>query len=218
MSGPLDLSGWTWDGSRAGSLYAVPAEQRIAAAEQLTAAGWWVHADLILDPAGASTGVPPETLVAVRERLPHALLEVHVIELGPARTPLDVVLAARPDRVVLSAERCRRDTSPVRAAGAQVWVEHVGRPLPSELARPGALDGVLVMLIDPGTTQTIDLERLDAAPTGAPGLPVGVDGGVGRQHVHALSDAGVQHLVSGRALLSQQHQHTRPQGPEESRR
>ncbi|MFD0483268.1 hypothetical protein ACFQ46_11740 [Kineococcus sp. GCM10028916] len=214
MTGPLDLSGWSWGGSAAGSLYAVPAEERLAAAHQLDGAGWWVHVDLVLDPSGVSTGVSVETLQLVRESLPQTRLEVHVIDLGPVPTPLDVVLAAQPDRVVLSAGRCRREGEEVRAAGAQVWVEHAGSPLPPDLV----VDGALVMLIDPGTTQPIDLARLDAVASLPPGLPVGVDGGVGRAHVQALTDAGVQHLVSGRALLSQQHQHIRPRATEESRR
>lgn len=206
-SDPLDLTGWPGTGSRAGSLYAVPAPDRIAAARQLAAAGWWVHVDVMVAPAGTSGGVGLDELAAVRAELPGARVEVHVIDLGGDLDPvLAQVLRARPDRVVLPPAHCDRR----RVGGVELWAERDRRPLPTGLD----VDGVLVMLIDPGTTQPIDLDRLAAVADVPAGLAVGVDGGVGPGHAGVCARAGVGHLVSGRALLSQ-HQ---PQLTEESRR
>lgn len=205
MSQVLELTGWDGPGTRAGSLYAVPAVDRLAAARELAEAGWWIHVDVMSD----GRGVTVAELARVRAAFPSARIEVHVIDLPPATgapLPLADVLAARPDRVVLAAGRCALEGAAVRAGGAELWAEGHEDPVP---ARAG-VEGVLVMLIDPGTTQSIDLSRLDRVAALPPGLGVGVDGGVGPQHVAALVRTGVQHLVSGRALLSQHH-HSRSQ-------
>jgi len=197
--------------SRAGSLYAVPAPLRVRAAHELTDAGWWVHVDLIVRPTAAGpdpdTGVTRAELRRVRDERPDARLDVHVIDLTPSgpgggdglARVLDDVLPGRPDRVVLPAARCAPDDPAARAvrdAGAALWAEAGAAP-------PAAgVDGLLVMLIDPGTTQSIDLRRLTAVRGAPPGLPVGVDGGVGRDHTTACLRAGARHLVSGRALLT----------------
>lgn len=195
-SQPLDLSGWEGPGTRAGSLFAVPAADRLAAARQLAGAGWWVHVDVMSDGSGVSVA----ELARVRSALPTARIEVHVIDLGDPQ-PLGDVLDARPDRVVLSPGRCLAEGAGVRDRGAELWAQGHEEPLPA-----GAdVAGVLVMLIDPGTSQSVDLSRLDRVPGLPPGLGIGVDGGVGPQHLPTLVRTGVRHLVSGRALLSQQH-------------
>ncbi|MGI4894677.1 MAG: hypothetical protein ACRYF3_06165 [Janthinobacterium lividum] len=204
----LHLDGWdtpTPGLTRSGSLYAFSPAQRVEAAHQLAAAGWWIHADVILRRRGAGVdpdaGVARDTLAAVRRELPAALLEVHVIDLaGNALDELlPEVLSARPDRVILPAPRCGTDDPAVRAVrdhGAQLWAESGTLPA---AATP---DGVLVMLIDAGTTQSVDLSRLAAVARAPSNVPVGVDGGVGREHTEEIVRAGARHLVSGRALLS----------------
>ncbi|MFB9378078.1 hypothetical protein ACFFKU_09530 [Kineococcus gynurae] len=202
----LDLDGWA-DGpagaTRAGSLYALPPSLRARAARELHAAGWWVHVDVILGPGGTHTGVDPAQLKQVRRDLPRARIEVHVI--APHRGDAEVVpelpalLRARPQRVVLPARLCRAGhpaEALVRAAGAACWAEVDRDPPP----RPWTVDGFLLMLITPGSTEPLDPARV-AGAAGLHGLPLGADGGVGRGHSALLHGAGVTHLVSGRALL-----------------
>jgi 2-desacetyl-2-hydroxyethyl bacteriochlorophyllide A dehydrogenase len=212
------LGGWMAEctgASGAGSLFAVADADRVAVAAALAARDRWVHVDVILSADGSWHGVPAQTLVAVRHALPHARVEVHLIDLdgGPGRPRPDrvddalaTVLPQRPQRVVLPAHRCSHGDPAlrmVRAAGAQAWVEvRPGADLPRVQANLHLVDGALVMLIDPGTREAADLRHLDAVRTLAPHTPVGVDGGVGPANVAACLAAGATHLVSGRGLLT----------------
>lgn len=185
----------------AGSLYAVEPVLRRAAACQLAEAGWWVHVDVIVPARGPLRGVSLEDLAAVRSALPQARVEVHLVDLAATDrigAVLEEVLLSTPDRVVLPDRWCTTDGHRVRGAGAQLWVELDRSPLLTDVA----VDGVLVMLIEPGTTQTIDLTRLAAIASLPAGTAIGVDGGVGPEHEAQCVAAGVRHLVSGRALLN----------------
>jgi hypothetical protein len=193
----LDLGGWDGPGSRAGSLYSTPPELRRDAARQLAAAGWWLHVDVLLTPDGPE-GISVDALAEVRDELPDALVEVHLMEFGGQLSPvLDSFLELRPDRVVLPASRCGTDGPRVRDTGTQVWSEVHRGVLPDV-----EVDGLLLMLIDPGTRQDCDLDRLRATSTFPAGVPVGVDGGVRPPHLAPCLEAGVRHLISGRALLT----------------
>lgn len=195
----LDLDGWDGAAERSGSLYSIPSEHRFAAARQLTEQGWWLHVDVLAAPV--PDGVSAEELRRVRAELPDARVEVHVMDLGGDYAgALDTALKHRPDRMVLPATRCAADGPLVRATGAELWSERHHDPLPDV-----PLDGVLLMLIDPGTRATCDLTRLRHLADVPAGTPVGVDGGVSREHLEAVQAAGVRHVVVGRALLSQQH-------------
>ena len=214
----LSLDGWPAPGGATtvgGSLYALPRAHRLTAAEELAARGWWVHADVLLDEAGTGAGVSLAEVAQVRSLLPGALIEVHLIELGGgdravaraedrfART-LAEALTCRPTRVVLPSARCAPDGDAVRRAreaGAAVWAEVAPRDDVSGDAALGSVDGALVMLIEPGTTEEADLRRLSQVTTLSWGLPVGVDGGVAPDNLDACLRAGATHLVVGRALV-----------------
>ncbi|MGY1692620.1 hypothetical protein [Geodermatophilus sp. SYSU D01105] len=197
--------------STAGSLYALPPESRPAGATLLHARGHWVHVDVLTAGGRAVGGVAVETLAAVRAALPAARVEVHVIERasGPAAPApddlLERLLAARPQRLVLPPGWCAAGSPAahrIRGSGGEVWTE-VAPTVAVDVVRglAGAVDGALVMLIQPGTREAADLSRLDTVRQLAAHLPVGVDGGVRPEHTAACLAAGAVHLVSGRALL-----------------
>ncbi|WP_328291412.1 hypothetical protein OG218_01370 [Kineococcus sp. NBC_00420] len=227
MIGPLHLTGWSDTVEHAGSLYAVQPAQRHAAAQQLAEAGWWIHVDIIVPGEGPLLGVGLDELAAVAQDLPEAKVEVHIVDLvGTDRVAavLDQVLSIGADRLVLPSAWCLREGNRVKAHGVQLWAELNRTPLPEYVFADGVVDGVLVMLIEPGTTQSIDLNRLSAVADLPTDCTIGVDGGVGPHHEAECRAAGVEHLVSGRALLARptsspsiQSQPTR-RGTEESRR
>ena len=201
--------------STAGSLYALPPASRPAAAALLHAHGHWVHVDVLTEGGRAVGGVEVETLAAVRAALPAARVEVHVIEraAGPADPgPDDLLgrlLAARPQRLVLPPAWCAAESPAarrIRTSGGELWTE-VAPSVGIDVVRGlgDAVDGALVMLIEPGTREVADLSRLEAVRQLAGYLPVGVDGGVRLEHTAACLAAGAVHLVSGRALLQPPH-------------
>jgi pentose-5-phosphate-3-epimerase len=63
------------------------------------------------------------------------------------------------------------------------------------------VDGLLVMLIDPGTTEQSDPALLTKVTRARATLPVGVDGGVGEANLGAVLAAGATYVVIGRRLF-----------------
>ncbi|MFI6407253.1 hypothetical protein [Streptomyces sp. NPDC050548] len=91
----------------------------------------------------------------------------------------------------------------IRASGAAAWLA-VAPATELAAVRPyfELLDGLLVMLIEPGSTGTADLTLTAKAEQTRPVLPAGVDGGVDAGNLAACLRAGADYVVSGRALLS----------------
>ncbi|MDP9221218.1 MAG: hypothetical protein M3P23_11895 [Actinomycetota bacterium] len=64
------------------------------------------------------------------------------------------------------------------------------------------VDGVLVMLLEPGTTGRADLSLLAKVRAASDIASVGVDGGVGESNLARLLSAGASYVVVGRRLFS----------------
>lgn len=194
-------------GRLAGSVYAAPPSRRTSAARALSAAGLAVHVDMMATPQGLNTGVGVGELRKIAGAVAPSALEVHLI--GSAEfveVTLPDVLPLRPGKVFLPwAAFTAGRACTVRAAGSSAWIsvwnEWDGLSAPQWPAHP---DGVLVMLIEPGTRERCRLERLSiaaACATRMPGMPVVVDGGITEEIAPLCLDAGVWSMVVGRALL-----------------
>lgn len=167
-------------------------------------AGIGVHVDVMAESEGLPAGVGIAELSDIAAAVGPSSLEVHLI--GSAAfvdAALPHVLAHRPAKVFLPWAAFTEDRAgAVRAAGGAAWValwqEWDGTGDPSWPAPP---DGVLVMLIEPGTRDRCRLERLAVATACAERVPVMVDGGVTKDVAPLCVTAGVESMVVGRALL-----------------
>ena len=137
------------------------------------------------------------TCVQARSGQPAGYLEVFETVIGSSRiqfTPQKKFLPW----VVFTVERA----SIIRAVGSSaviaLWNEWDGVKDPRW---PAAPDGVLVMLIEPGTRDRCALGRLELVAACASELPVAVDGGITEDIAPPCVTAGAQSIVVGRALL-----------------
>ncbi|MEU9823088.1 hypothetical protein ACIGG9_28310 [Pseudonocardia alni] len=186
----------------AGSLYAVPEPDRLAAAAALGEAGLWIHADVIVGRDGGHRGVHPRTVGDV-VAAGVGRVDVHLI--ARDLTLLDELIGLGADRVTVPLETVTdlaATAARIRAAGAAAWVA-LAPDVPHDrlLADPPVVDGVLTMLITPGTRAPARPELVDRAGVLARGLSCGVDGGLTPELVPACLAAGVSYLVVGRSLL-----------------
>jgi len=204
----ITLNPWHRDfpGLLAGSVYST-ADSRVAAAQTLADTGLDVHVDVMAASEGLPAGVSLAELQMISSNVDRARIGVHLI--GSADfvdAVLPKILALHPGVVFLpwqafTVERAQA----VRAAGGAAWIavwrEWDGLTDPQWPAQP---DGVLVMLIEPGTKDRCRLERLSlvTACTTRSQLPVAVDGGVTEEIAPLCAAAGVAQMVVGRALLT----------------
>ncbi|MDP9165212.1 MAG: ribulose phosphate epimerase, partial [Actinomycetota bacterium] len=157
---------------------------------------------------GLPAGVSLAELQMISNSIDRDRIGVHLIGSSDfVDAVLPKVLAVGPGAVFLSwqaftGERARA----IRAAGASAWIavwrEWDGLTEPRWPANP---DGVLVMLIEPGTRDRCRLDRLSlvtACTTRYSELPVAVDGGVTKEIAPLCAAAGVTQMVVGRALLT----------------
>ncbi|BBY30120.1 ribulose phosphate epimerase [Mycolicibacterium sediminis] len=211
MTAPAVLAPWHRDypGLIAGSMYAAAPGDRLAAATALAHAGMTIHADLMAVGEGLPEGVALDDLRAAADRVLPARIDVHLI--GSADfvdDVLDDVLATGPARVILPWDAFTDGrAAAIRAADAGAWItvwdEWDG--VTDGPHWPAAPDGVLVMLIEPGTSDRCRIARLNlvtACTVGHPELPVMVDGGVTEVIAPLCVTAGVTQMVVGRALLN----------------
>ena len=199
------LAPWHADfpGCLAGSVYAAPGS-RVVAAQTLQAAGLDVHVDVMAASEGLPAGVTLAELQMISAVVDRSRIGVHLI--GSADfvdAVLPKILAVRPGVVFLPWQAFSDERADaVRAAGGSAWIavwqEWNGHGTP---VWPAAPDGVLVMLIKPGTSDTCSLGRLGVVEACAAELPVAVDGGVTEAVVPLCLSAGAQSLVVGRSLL-----------------
>jgi pentose-5-phosphate-3-epimerase len=206
VSGTAQLAPWhaEFAGRLAGSVYAAPPSQRLETARRLADAGLDIHIDVMAAQEGLPAGVSLAEAAEIAATVGSERLDVHLI--GSAAfvdATLPDVLALRPAKVFLpwSAFTAPRADA-VRAAGSAAWIalwkEWNGIAAPDWPADP---DGVLVMLIEPGTRDRCRVERLGIVTACAPELPVIVDGGVTEDIAPLCITAGVESMVVGRALL-----------------
>jgi hypothetical protein len=190
------LASWhtEFPGMLAGSVYAAPGS-RLSAAEVLAETGLDVHVDVM----AVSEGLP----AVERQRV-----GVHLIGSGDfVDAVLPKILALHPGVVFLPWQAFTPERADaIRAAGGSGWIalgrEWDGLGDPKWPAEP---DGVLVMLIEPGTRDGSQVDRLSlvtACTTRFSDLPVAVDGGITEDVARACAAAGVRQMVVGRALLT----------------
>jgi hypothetical protein len=209
----IELASWHTDhpGTLAGSVYAAPGS-RVAAARLLAERGLDVHVDVMAASEGLPAGVSLAELQAISMAVDRRRIGVHLI--GSADfvdAVLPKILPLRPGVVFLpwhafTPERAHAVRACDGSAWIAVWREWDGLGDPRWPADP---DGVLVMLIEPGTTDHCRLDRLGlvtactATFSALPGakLPVAVDGGVTEEVASLCAAAGVGQMVVGRALL-----------------
>ncbi len=203
------LASWHHDfpGLMAGSIYAAP-DSRVGAAQTLADTGLDVHVDVMAVSEGLPAGVSLAELQMISATVDREKIGVHLIGSGDfVDAVLPKILALRPGVVFLSwrAFTVAR-AGAIRAAGGAAWIavwrEWDGLGDPRWPADP---DGVLVMLIEPGTRDRCRLDRLGlvtACTTRFSELPVAVDGGVTKEIAPLCTAAGVRQMVVGRALLT----------------
>jgi pentose-5-phosphate-3-epimerase len=204
------LAAWHrgFPGRLSGSIYAAAPDERAALARTMSESGLSVHADVMAVAEGLPAGVDGAELRAVADAVHPARIDVHLIgSTAFVDDALADVLGVAPRRVFLPwAAFDATRAAAIRAAGATAWIalwdEWDGAADPGWGARP---DGVLVMLIEPGTKDRCHVDRvhLVAVLTARyPDLPVMVDGGVTEEIASLCVTAGVEEMVVGRALLN----------------
>ena len=210
----IQLASWHtgYASTLAGSVYAAPGS-RVAAAQVLADSGLDVHVDVMAASEGLPPGVSLADLQAISAVVDRVRIGVHLIgSVEFVDAVLPKILPLSPGVVFLpwhafTVERAEA----VRAFGGSAWIavwrEWDGLGTPKWPADP---DGVLVMLIEPGTRGHCRLDRLGLVTActttmselpGAP-LPVAVDGGVTEEVASLCVAAGVHQMVVGRALLT----------------
>lgn len=204
----IGLAPWHHDfpGLLAGSVYSAT-DSRVAAALTLADTGLDVHVDVMAVSEGLPAGVSLAELQMISTAVDRQKIGVHLI--GSADfvdAVLPKILALHPGVVFLPWQAFTSERAhAIRAAGGSAWIavwrEWDGLADPQWPAEP---DGVLVMLIEPGTKDRCGLERLSlvTACTTRSELPVAVDGGVTEEIAPLCAAAGVQQIVVGRALLT----------------
>jgi pentose-5-phosphate-3-epimerase len=193
-------------GRLAGSVYAAPPGSRVIAAQALSAAGIRVHVDVMAETEGLPAGVSMAELADIVAAVGSARVEVHLI--GSAEfvdTKLLRILQLRPAKVFLpSGAFTERRADALRAAGISPWIalwrEWDGLD-PEAAPWRATPDGLLVMLIEPGSRGRSAVSRLDIVAACARYLPVAVDGGVTESVAERSVTAGARSVVVGRALL-----------------
>ncbi|WP_338889260.1 hypothetical protein [Rhodococcus sovatensis] len=185
----------------AGSLFAVPERERAAAAAMLSDRGIWIHADVFPD---ADMGV---SLDLITRMVDDGIgpVDVHLLSVG-ALDALDVVCRPGIARVTLPFEGIGDVESSawrVRTAGARPWLAvSPGTPFDDYRQQLQYVDGVLVMLIEPGTKNSADLTQLTKLERSRQNCTTGVDGGVDEENLGRILAAGTEYVVIGRRLFT----------------
>lgn len=207
MTDTQRLAEWhsTFPGMLAGSVYAAAPADRTSVARALAHAGQDIHVDVMSEADGLPAGVSIAELRDITTQVEPTRVGVHLIGSPEfVDSVLPDVLAQGPATVFLPWDSFdeARATS-VRQAGSAAWIalwdEWNGFGTPQWAAEP---DGVLVMLIKPGTRDNAALRRLGLVADCATRMPVAVDGGVTEDIAALCVTAGVRFMVVGRALLT----------------
>ena len=183
-----------------GSIYAVPAPHRQAVAARLSERKVWVHADVFADPL---TGVSLD-LIAELADSGSGPVDVHLLTVG-ALEALDLVCRPGIERITFPFEDVPDPAAVaarIRDAGMKPWLAIA--PETTLEACADALphvDGLLVMLLEPGSSGRSDPSLLTKVSRASADVPVGVDGGVGEANLGAVLEAGATYVVIGRRLF-----------------
>lgn len=188
----------------AGSVIAVPANQRDGLTDRLLNARHWVHADMIAGRYLGQNGVTVEELLRLAgqagPRLDAHLMVDNVVEtIGLLPPDIGRITIQYP-----AVDAIEEAMAHARPKARSVWIA-LDNPTTVELSRALACgpDGLLAMLTPPGKAgHSADLRRLEPIKSAAgTQLPFGVDGGVNEENFDLLHEAGVVYAVAGRALV-----------------
>jgi len=185
----------------AGSLYAVPPDGRPDIARLLAREKLWVHADVFADPAaGVDLGLITELADAGV-----GPIDVHVLT-AEALNALPVICRPGIARVTFPFEGAPDIAGiarQVRACGAEAWLALAPATTVAEAAGAAKdVDGLLVMLLEPGTQDAADLGLLVKVQAAGTRAPVGADGGIGEHNLTSVLRAGAGYVVIGRGLFT----------------
>ncbi|WP_336946029.1 hypothetical protein [Asaia sp. HN010] len=186
----------------AGSLYAAPTQQRLAMAHALDHAQLWSHVDFF---SPGAEGVDLATLDAILAEN-HGPLDAHLLDNGAFNWFEDLSARAL-NRLTLPLETdadLHGAIATLRMRGISPWLALAPHSTLAE-AEPflDAVDGVLVMLIAPGTKDSASLSLLEKnRALRARRVTSGVDGGVTAETLPMIVEAGASYLVIGRSLLA----------------
>jgi pentose-5-phosphate-3-epimerase len=217
----------TWPRSYAdhavgGSVYAVDPTLRMEAGIQLAAARCRVHGDVILGRDLRNRGVSRHELTAIRQAVPAARMDLHLIALGNSvsahglaqeRRAIETAMEIGAECITVSEQRLTQHAGALdeaRALGIDIWLE-IPPDDPGLKVQDAAVDGALVMFIEPGTKQRADPAHLEKVGRLSRILPVGVDGGITRKIAAQCLQSGASYVVSGRDLLTVTHPQPRKQ-------
>jgi pentose-5-phosphate-3-epimerase len=202
----------------AGSVYAAAPGSRVDAAKALSDAGLDVHVDVMAETEGLPAGVSMAELADIVSAVGPSRVEVHLI--GSAEfvdTKLLRVLQLRPAKVFLPWDAfTERRADALHAVGCSAWIalwrEWDGLDHSAAPPWPARPDGVLVMLIEPGSRDKARVGQLAVVTACAGDLPVAVDGGVTEPVADLCVAAGASGVVVGRALLGEHAASTETSG------
>lgn len=184
-----------------GSLYAVPLTYRWAVAQLLAEQKIWVHADVFAD---ARVGVSLDLIGQLADG-GVGPVDVHLLTAG-ALDALDVVCRPGIARVTFPFEEVPDPlavAARIRAVGVRPWLAiSPGTTVDACADALPHVDGLLVMLIEPGTRARSDPALLAKVSRTSAARPVGVDGGVGEDMLGDVLAAGASYVVIGRRLFA----------------
>ncbi|WP_072804200.1 hypothetical protein [Rhodococcoides yunnanense] len=179
-----------------GSIYAVAPELRVDAARALVDAGISVHIDVMAPNEGLPVGITVDELDELAAVVPQDKLGIHLIGSSEA---VEAMLPAVPHAGDLYVPIGTRASQSIRLWAA-IWDEADEYSAPT--VDLDGYDGVLVMLLEPGTSGAADPDRLRIAAAFAGRTAVTVDGGVTEELMSSCHTAGATTMVVGRALLT----------------
>lgn len=170
----------------------------------------WLHVDVIDGHFAPNMSFCPDTVRALRRRMPHAFLDCHLMVTDPASwiEPFAAAGASgftfHVETVRDAREVCRR----IRQRGMQAGIAlKPATPISAVegLVAAGEVDMVLVMTVEPGFAGQAflpgPLAKVAALRTAFPGLNIQVDGSINLQTVEAVAAAGANVLVPGQAVF-----------------
>ncbi|MGF7234031.1 MAG: hypothetical protein ACQSGP_03590 [Frankia sp.] len=185
----------------AGSIYAVPVDERPSAVGLLARQRLWIHADVF---AERDVGVDPGFIADLAGR-GVSPIDVHLLTSG-ALDALDAVCVPGVARVTFPYEGVGDIAGVaryVRRAGARPWLAIAPTTTLEECAPfVGHVDGLLIMMVEPGTQGGADLGQLEKVAAADRRIPVGVDGDVGEDNIGRVLAAGAGYVVIGRRLFA----------------
>lgn len=194
-----------------GSLLAVPGRRRLFAAEELWAAGAWVHVDVLQGNYAHQEGVD-ETTIGELHRMNPEKTDIHLMVDDPIHACENLPIGFGRITIQIGANDAVKDViKAARSRTNSIWLatdETFSYSAVTSLAEISAslgVEGILVMLAPPGQPgqsaskrRIDDLRKLRLVTK----LQLGADGGVNAENFNDVISAGSTYLVSGRALMA----------------